>query len=104
MSCVVIPLTKGYITVIDKRDARRVNKYKWHVHFAKGARKKGSIPKPYARATINGKKIYLHRFLTECYHPLQVDHVNKQTLDNRRENLEMVTNLENQSRRAKHIC
>lgn len=93
----VIVLTKGYITVISKEDWFRVKKYKWHVHTSKGdTRKTGN---PYARATINGRKVYLHRFIVDAQDGDHVDHLNHCTLDNRRENLEVVSHAENLKRR-----
>ena len=44
----------------------------------------------------------MHRFIMGAENTqLQVDHKNHQTLDNRRENLEVVTHEENQKRRRK---
>lgn len=48
-----------------------------------------------------GKKIYLHRFLMDSPEGLIVDHINHQTLDNRRENLRVVTHSENMKNRIK---
>lgn len=93
----VLELSKGFVAIIDKEDFRRVNKYKWHVHFAGGTKKKHA--EPYARATVCGKKVYLHRFITGAYVPWHVDHLNRQTLDNRRCNLEVVEPQENQRRK-----
>lgn len=45
---------------------------------------------------INGKTTLLHRFLTDAPEGMTVDHINHDTLDNRRENLRIVTNAENQ--------
>lgn len=84
----VIELSRGFVAVISKEDYRKVNRYSWHVHFAKGSKKK--IAQPYARANIGGKKVYLHRFITGADRPWLVDHINGQTLDCRRSNLEVV--------------
>lgn len=93
----VIPLTKGYVAIIDATDFLRVNRYSWHVHFSKGTKKKPG--NPYARATIDGKKVYLHRFITGAYSPMHVDHKNHQTLDCRNENLSVCTYHENMENR-----
>lgn len=99
MTIRIIPLSGGkYIAVIDAVDFRRVNRYKWHVHFSKGNKRK--LGEPYARATVNGKKVYLHRFVMNAPEFMQVDHKNHQTLDCRRStNLETVDHLTNQQRR-----
>lgn len=88
-----------YVAVISTVDFRRCNRYSWHVHFSKGKKRKSRHP--YARATIKGKKVYLHRFITDCPPGYEPDHKNQCTLDCRRENLEIVTREENLRRRRK---
>lgn len=84
-----------YCALIDAGDWRRVKKYKWYAHFSK---RKGS--QPYARATVNGKKVFLHRFIMGAKNPeLHVDHRNWQTLDCRRKNLEVTDHITNLQRR-----
>jgi hypothetical protein len=95
----VLPLSKNYVAIISAKHFRRVNKYKWHVHFSKGTKKK--VGQPYARATIAGKKVYLHRFITGAYLPMHVDHENHQNLDCRDSNLIVCTYAENMKNRRK---
>lgn len=97
MSYRIIPLTQGFVAIIDAKHFRRVNRYSWHTHKAKGTKKKPG--EPYARATINGRKIYLHRFIMNAPEHMNVDHKNHQTLDCRESNLELTTHIENQQRR-----
>ena len=55
----------------------------------------------YLYARVNPTKIHLHRVITNCPPDKQVDHINRDTLDNRRCNLRIVTlqeNLRNQKR------
>lgn len=93
----VIVLSDKFCAIIDASKARRVKKHKWHVHVSRGkGRNEGQ---PYARTTIKGKKVYLHRFLTECPAGFHVDHRNHQTLDCRMVNLEITTHTENLKRR-----
>src|SRR4051812_41520347 len=100
MSYRVIDLSKGFVAVISGEDFRRVNRHKWYVTHSKG---KGRCQgKPYARASINGKKVYLHRFITGAEPHLQVDHRNRQTLDCRRTNLECITPVENLKRQRRY--
>ena len=89
-----------YCVIISKDDWRKVKKHAWHIHHAAGSGKK--VGQPYARASIGKKKVYLHRFITGCEDTMMhVDHRNRQTLDCRRENLEVVTHEENMKRRRK---
>jgi len=99
----VIPLTKGFVTIIDAKNFRRVNRHSWRVHFSAGTRKKHG--EPYARATINKKDVYLHRFLYGLKDvKLHVDHKNRQTLDNREENHEIVPFHVNIKRQRPRKC
>lgn len=49
----------------------------------------------YACATINGQKYRFHRLIMNCPDDMQVDHINGNTLDNRKCNLRVVTNRQN---------
>jgi hypothetical protein len=51
---------------------------------------------PYAKIYLDGKNQYLHRIITSCPSGKQVDHINLNKLDNRRENLRIVTHAQNQ--------
>lgn len=92
-----LDLTKGFVAIVDKSTWSIIKKYKWYAHISKG--KGRDAGKPYARTNIDGKKVYLHRLLTNCPPGLYPDHKNHQTIDCRLENLEVVTHLENCKRR-----
>lgn len=77
----VIPLTRNFVAIISASDYRRTNKHQWYAHVSRG------------------KKVYLHRFIMDAPQFMHVDHTNHQTLDCRRENLEVVRHTVNQSRR-----
>jgi len=51
---------------------------------------------------INGKRFLLHRFIMNAPDNLMVDHINHNTLDNRRSNLRICTNQENRQNSIKH--
>lgn len=96
MSAVEVPLSKGYVAVIDAADAERVCAYKWHAHF------NGRNVYAVRDVRRNGKRttVKLHKFLTGYE---RTDHRNGNGLDNRRSNLRAVTtgeNIQNSRRRS----
>lgn len=87
-SWVLIPLTKGLFSKISVEDVERVCKYKW---FAT----KTTYGSYRASATINNKQVRLHRFILNAPDNMDVDHINHDTLDNRREKIRICTRSEN---------
>lgn len=87
---VYIELTKGQETVIEQADLEKALQYTWFASYNK------TIDGYYAmRRTETGGSMYLHRFLLDAPKGMYVDHVNHDTLDNRRSNLKLCTNQEN---------
>ncbi len=90
-----INLTKNLIAVIDDADLASVSNHKWTAVIGKGT--------AYARSFINGDTVQLHRFLLgKIPAGMVVDHINGDGLDNRRENLRVVTNSENLRNTYRH--
>lgn len=71
------------IALIDDVDAAKVFRYSWCLAL-----------NGYPMANVQGKRICLHRFLVGVP-GMQVDHINRNKLDCRRENLRIVTDREN---------
>jgi hypothetical protein len=95
MSPVVVPLSKGRVTLIDADDAKAVLAHRWHAASC-------SVSHCYAARSARGedgawRRIYLHRLLMadRLLSGLVVDHINRDTLDNRRANLRVVTQGQN---------
>lgn len=89
---VAIPLTLGMVAIVDDTDAAAVQQYKWHAS-------KTSDGHYYARGYVQQGdkwvKVYMHRFLTGVSRGAVVDHINGDTLDNRRDNIRVCTQAEN---------
>ena len=96
-SKVVIPLTRGYKSVVDKIDSNLLSKYRWAVSVRNG--------KNYAKSCVDGKRVYMHRFLLglEFGNRLQVDHIDNDGLNNTRENLRTCTRSQNYMNRIKSV-
>lgn len=92
---IAIPLTKDKFTIIDREDCERVMQYKWCF----GGRGYAIRAGKYA----NGKQspnIKLHRFLINAPAGYEVDHINGDTLDNRKANIRVCTVQQNQRNRS----
>ena len=88
-----IPITRRdgrqFLVLISPEDEELVAIARWHVV---------SIGNNlYVSSRIKNRTVYLHRFLMGLQHgdPRQIDHINRNGLDNRRENLRFATNALN---------
>lgn len=88
-----ITLKNGRQFLIDEQDWESVKHIKWNVHVMQ----KG-YQYVYTFQKVNDKRkmLYLHRMITSCKTLLFVDHINGNTLDNRKSNLRVSTNKQNQ--------
>lgn len=79
--------------LVDDEDFERLSQYMWHVYARNGYH--------YPVAQVDGKRVYMHRLL--CGVPGRfVDHIDGNTLDNRRSNLRSITPRENS--RNQHVA
>lgn len=90
-------LTKGYITLVDDEDYEELSKYRWKVV---------DTGKPYAaRSEYVGegryRTVYMHRQL--CPTDKTVDHINGESLDNRKSNLRPATRSEQAMNRKSKV-
>jgi hypothetical protein len=87
-----IQLTQGYVALVDDCDFDYLNQWKWSAHLVKC----GVSKKPYAvRGTFDNKTINIHRQILNAPKGACVDHINGDTLDNRRINLRLCTIQQN---------
>lgn len=82
-----VPLTGGKIALVDDEDFENINQHKWHV--SRG----GYVVRSTPRILGKQQSIYLHKFILTS--PNEVDHINHNTLDNRRANLRIATRSQN---------
>lgn len=87
-----IPLTQGEYAIVDDKQYDYLMQWKWYC-----ARKSNGTPYAIRRTSgKNRKTIWMHREVNGTPEELITDHINHNTLDNRKANLRSVTNLKNQ--------
>lgn len=97
----LIPLTQGQFAIVDEDDYDELIKLKWHAgrYRTKFYAKKGG-PATGSRK-IRSANIKMHRLIMKVTDPsLHVDHINSDTLDNRKCNLRICTMAQNSKNRS----
>lgn len=96
-----IPLSQGKIALVDDEDFDRVNQFKWCAAATSSSRTWYAM-----RGDYTGSKprtIYLHRFILDAPSDMDVDHINHNGLDCRRENMRLATTSQNCCNRRKNV-
>ena len=90
----VIELTQYKFALVDDADYDALAAVKWCAHTEQRT--------TYAMRSSEGRTVLMHRVITAAPPGVQVDHINGDGLDNRRENLRLCSNAENaQNQRVK---
>lgn len=83
-----IPLTRDLVALVDEEDYLIVRRFRWHANNCGK-----SI---YARTNAGGiSSFYMHIFIMKPHARFDVDHLNGNGLDNRRENLRVASRSQN---------
>lgn len=84
---VEVKLTRGLVAIIDAEDAERVCQHKWC-----------AIPGPnthYASRRSGKTSVMMHRVILNAQPGTEIDHINRNGLDNRKANLRYCTRSQN---------
>jgi hypothetical protein len=92
-SCKRIQLTQGQFAIVDSEDFEELNKFKWHAKYFKSENIFYASRSDNSFKTV--KAILMHRIILKATLHDYVDHVNHDTLDNRKINIRICTNSQN---------
>lgn len=98
--CRLVPLTKGLYAIVDDSQYKKVMTREWSALWSKNGRRY------YATSRDGRKTIYMHRFILGLDYgdPRDGDHIETMaTLDNRQDNLQIVSQAENTRRSKKQL-
>jgi hypothetical protein len=83
-----IPLTRNKVALVDDMDYERVSQISWRAQHS-------STQSTWYAIKSGNQWESMHRFIMDCPRDKEVDHINHDGLDNRRENLRIVTKSQN---------
>lgn len=94
-----VKLTLGQIALIDNDDFENLSRFRWCAKLAKvlanGQKKYIAVTANYQPFLKQNKPIKMHRLIMKCPPGLTVDHIDGNTLNNRKSNLRIATLSEN---------
>lgn len=82
-----LALSQGFESLVDASDFDYLSQYSWH--YSHG------YAKSRIKTSEGWKYFYLHRFLLNAAKGVQIDHINGDSLDNRKCNLRICNNQQN---------
>jgi len=91
-----IPLTRGYVALVDDEDFPDLSGKKWKADVrirSDGSKRVWAAREKYNAGAVSTE--LMHRVIVDAPKGLEVDHVNGDSLDNRRTNLRLVTTMQN---------
>ncbi len=94
-----IQLTQGKYAIVDPKDYEQLNKHKWHLQRTRQMFYAVRRAKGHERA--NGSVVWMHRSILPPPEGMCIDHINNNSLDNRKANLRFATPAQNARNRRK---
>ena len=95
----LIRLAQPKYAIVDPADYKRLSKYEWYAE--KGTRNFYTVRRANDPKRSKFAAIYMHRELIKVADGLLIDHVNQNSMDNRRDNLRAATRAQNACNRRK---
>jgi hypothetical protein len=87
-----IALTHEKVAIVDDDDYERLNQWKWSANELYALR--------YSRKGCNGETIFMHKVILNSPDGMEVDHINRNGLDNRKCNLRICNHSQNEANKG----
>lgn len=103
LAYVEIPLSQGQTALVSVCDLPKVFGHGWFAYRIAGSGQTGSVYLYGFKAgyKAKGRNVWMHNVIMDPPEGYEVDHINHDPLDNRRENLRVVSHAENCRNRGK---
>ena len=101
-----IPLSQGEFALVDDEDYPELSKYRWYLHTGPDSKQKYAVRQVVRRrgprlagesGGKNCRNVFMHRQIMDFPEAKEIDHINRDGLDNRRANLRVCSRSQNQS-------
>ncbi len=96
----LLPLTKGQFAIVDPDVFEWASAHKW---YALRSNAGFYAARNYVDPEKGNRHIFLHRLVANAKHGEQVDHINRNTLDCRSDNLRIATDQQNRWNKNKFV-
>lgn len=100
-----IELTQGQVAIVDNEDYEYLNQFKWYAHWSPRLNGYYAVRHQhlgYSNGERKQKMIIMHRIIVNAPNGKVVDHKNHNALDNRKSNLRIVSQRQNnQNKKSK---
>jgi len=99
-----IPLTKGKFAIVDDENFNYLNQWKWSFNGQYAVRGKfiEYLGRQNGHSKCRYKRVYMHREINKTSNGMETDHINRNKLDNRKNNLRDVTRGQNSRNHDAH--
>ncbi len=87
----VIRLTQGQVALVDEEDYERLLSFKWYAWINPPRSTFYAVRSIRIHGKKSAQRIYMHRVITDAQRGEIIDHINRNSLDNRRANLRRVS-------------